>query len=439
METNGSSNGPPPKESPLDALKSLPQLASLQAGSAAASESPEAAALNSLLKNSPLMNPALLSLNPQLYLAQLQAAQLLSAQGGLMAAANARRGSEEASEDSTASSRKRKMDESGLNLSAKRSPSSSPKPSEPAPLRTGESPLDLSGAKGPFGSVDLMGQLAGSPFGAAAAKMPKMDPETLAKFPGLGPWAAAAGAGASALHNPLLAAMNPLLAGAAGLPGLGAGALGPFAGLAAAGLPATSEASMFAAAAAAAAAAAGNPVPGLTPPTTTTTSAGKFDPLERMSQIAKGGQAGAGAANSAGNRTSPSSPGGLRAGGGAGMGPRHSAWQSQWISRGPESSKDIFKCVWCKESYSSLQSLTAHMKETKHFGSAMPASGKHLDINTISASIVFELRFSTGVTSSFHFIKHISPMFQAFQAVSPPQQLILGPKACPPPHPLCPP
>ena len=195
---------------------------------------------------------------------------------------------------------------------------------------------------------------------------------------------------------------------------------------------------MFAAAAAAAAAASGNPVPGLTPPTTTT-SAGKFDPLERMSQIAKGGQAGAGAANSAGNRTSPSSPGGLRAGGGAGMGPRHSAWQSQWISRGPESSKDIFKCVWCKESYSSLQSLTAHMKETKHFGSAMPASGKHLDINTISASIVFELRFSTGVTSSFHFIKHISPLFQAFQAVSPPQQLILGPKACPPPHPLCPP
>eukprot|EP00096_Caligus_rogercresseyi_P008801 TRINITY_DN2846_c0_g2_i1.p1 TRINITY_DN2846_c0_g2~~TRINITY_DN2846_c0_g2_i1.p1 ORF type:complete len:916 (-),score=339.10 TRINITY_DN2846_c0_g2_i1:692-3301(-) len=83
------------------------------------------------------------------------------------------------------------------------------------------------------------------------------------------------------------------------------------------------------------------------------------NPLERMSEIVKG---------------PPSRDGGsfgARGGGGA-SGPRHSAWQSQWINRGPENSKDIFKCVWCKDAFSSLQDLTDHMKETKHFGPQIP-------------------------------------------------------------------
>ena len=29
--------------------------------------------------------------------------------------------------------------------------------------------------------------------------------------------------------------------------------------------------------------------------------------------------------------------------------------------------EDVFKCVWCKESYSSLDLLTRHMKKAKHF------------------------------------------------------------------------
>ena len=46
-----------------------------------------------------------------------------------------------------------------------------------------------------------------------------------------------------------------------------------------------------------------------------------------------------------------------------------SPWQAQWASRncdggtGPE---DVFKCVWCKESYHSLEQLTKHMREAKH-------------------------------------------------------------------------
>ena len=50
--------------------------------------------------------------------------------------------------------------------------------------------------------------------------------------------------------------------------------------------------------------------------------------------------------------------------------PRHapsSPWQAQWASKHQDSKpEDVFKCVWCKESYSSLDLLTRHMKEAKH-------------------------------------------------------------------------
>ena len=50
--------------------------------------------------------------------------------------------------------------------------------------------------------------------------------------------------------------------------------------------------------------------------------------------------------------------------------PRHapsSPWQAQWANKHQDSKpEDVFKCVWCKESYSSLDLLTRHMKEAKH-------------------------------------------------------------------------
>ncbi|KAG5683287.1 hypothetical protein PVAND_012575 [Polypedilum vanderplanki] len=51
---------------------------------------------------------------------------------------------------------------------------------------------------------------------------------------------------------------------------------------------------------------------------------------------------------------------------------RHSAWQSHWLNKGADTAKDVLKCVWCKQSFSSLAALTTHMKETKHCGVSVP-------------------------------------------------------------------
>ena len=52
--------------------------------------------------------------------------------------------------------------------------------------------------------------------------------------------------------------------------------------------------------------------------------------------------------------------------------PRSNPWQSQWINKTKDGGKicDVFKCVWCKESYQTLEDLTTHMKDAKHH--AMP-------------------------------------------------------------------
>lgn len=45
---------------------------------------------------------------------------------------------------------------------------------------------------------------------------------------------------------------------------------------------------------------------------------------------------------------------------------RHSAWQSHWLNKGADQTKDVLKCVWCKMSFPTLQAMSAHMAETKH-------------------------------------------------------------------------
>ena len=328
----------------------------------------DAEALNNMLKNNALLNPALLSINPSLYavqLAQLQAAQLLS-QGGLQQLAAARRASED-DDINTGNLRKRKHDSatssddplsSALNLT-KRSPSVSPKSGEVSQGRsTAESPLDLSGSKR-LGDLGL--QLGGVGLGGGG-KLPKLDAQSIAGLP----WAAAA-AGTMPFLHPLLAGTNvspDALSrfGLAGLAGLSSSASDSL--LSTSYSSSTTSIPSFSSSGGLPGAPGGN-LGGLG--VGQKLSGELRNPLDRMSEIAKGGSPSASLPSSSAPTTSTSS---MR----PSLGPRHSAWQSQWISRGPESNKDIFKCVWCKDSFSSLQALTIHMKETKHFGGNIPPS-----------------------------------------------------------------
>ena len=132
------------------------------------------------------------------------------------------------------------------------------------------------------------------------------------------------------------------------------------------------------------------------------------NPLEHMTEIAKTGRA----ASKGGN------------GGCGGVGSRHSAWQSQWINRGQENTRDIFKCVLCKDNFSSLQALTAHMRETGHFQTSPTTSSS-------SAKSSPKATPSATVTNSNR--PCISPPEMMIQAKRPaPPALVRSPIAAPP-------
>ncbi|KAG0709974.1 Protein tiptop [Chionoecetes opilio] len=79
--------------------------------------------------------------------------------------------------------------------------------------------------------------------------------------------------------------------------------------------------------------------------------------LERMSELSRlGGEGGLD----------------LFRGGLGGSSGRATAWQSHWLSKGQDATKDVLKCVWCKASFNTLAELTTHMKEAKHCGVNLP-------------------------------------------------------------------
>ncbi|XP_030555404.1 protein teashirt [Drosophila novamexicana] len=129
------------------------------------------------------------------------------------------------------------------------------------------------------------------------------------------------------------------------------------------------------------------------------------DPLEKMSDIVKGGGGGGGTSSlhkekpqnkattpnaaaapppkSPANQTGAGNSSGNSAannasveGGAAGGGvtkARHNIWQSHWQNKGVASS--VFRCVWCKQSFPTLEALTTHMKDSKHCGVNVPPFG----------------------------------------------------------------
>ncbi|XP_017050435.2 LOW QUALITY PROTEIN: protein teashirt [Drosophila ficusphila] len=128
------------------------------------------------------------------------------------------------------------------------------------------------------------------------------------------------------------------------------------------------------------------------------------DPLEKMSDIVKGGGAGGmggkekmhsskatppqtaapppkspvqpsqGSQSSESGGGSGGGSGGSGGGGGGGVTKaRHNIWQSHWQNKGVASS--VFRCVWCKQSFPTLEALTTHMKDSKHCGVNVPPFG----------------------------------------------------------------
>lgn len=61
---------------------------------------------------------------------------------------------------------------------------------------------------------------------------------------------------------------------------------------------------------------------------------------------------------------------------------RQNPWQSQWISRSGEQTKDVFTCVWCKEQFQSLEHMTIHMKNSPRCGMA----GMHASTSSTPAT-----------------------------------------------------
>ncbi|KAI9578524.1 protein tiptop isoform X2 [Glossina fuscipes] len=75
---------------------------------------------------------------------------------------------------------------------------------------------------------------------------------------------------------------------------------------------------------------------------------------------------------------------------------RHSAWQSHWLNKGADAVRDVFKCVWCKQSFATLASLTTHMKETQHCGVNIPPNVATNNSNSTSSGSASNCPTSSG-------------------------------------------
>ena len=41
--------------------------------------------------------------------------------------------------------------------------------------------------------------------------------------------------------------------------------------------------------------------------------------------------------------------------------------QDVWLGKGEQQTRDILKCMWCGQSFRTLDLMTRHMQETKHY------------------------------------------------------------------------
>ena len=113
--------------------------------------------------------------------------------------------------------------------------------------------------------------------------------------------------------------------------------------------------------------------------------------------------------------------------------PRTNPWQSQWINKNNEGGKigDVFKCVWCKESYQTLEALTTHMKEAKHHSMPYPMPGQgHMQPHhppSVSSPTRSPISMSSPVSSGSNSPKPSQPVRDILKEQLPiPRKLVRG-------------
>merc|ERR1719245_1750487 len=92
--------------------------------------------------------------------------------------------------------------------------------------------------------------------------------------------------------------------------------------------------------------------------------------------------------------------------------------QDVWLGRGEQQTRDILKCMWCGESFRSLDLMTKHMQETKHYTKVISqeqlmswkspeaAASSQNHVNAVLTCKVCEQAFSTLKDLSDHMVKN---------------------------------
>ncbi|XP_022238084.1 protein tiptop-like isoform X2 [Limulus polyphemus] len=74
-------------------------------------------------------------------------------------------------------------------------------------------------------------------------------------------------------------------------------------------------------------------------------------------------------------------------------GSRKNPWQNQWINKSEEQAKDVFTCVWCKQSFKSLGEMTIHIQKSPKCGmtgiqTSAPSTSSNTSISSEDPSSV---------------------------------------------------
>ncbi|XP_076370536.1 protein tiptop-like isoform X2 [Tachypleus tridentatus] len=94
-------------------------------------------------------------------------------------------------------------------------------------------------------------------------------------------------------------------------------------------------------------------------------------------------------------------------------GSRQNPWQNQWINKSGEQAKDVFTCVWCKESFKSLADMTIHMQQSPKCGMAgmqSSVSSSSTNTNVLSESSPSVSKCSTSNSGSNVLMKESVPL-----------------------------